>query len=79
VLTLATVGVLSGARPLPVPFRSRDVGKVMRFLCAVWLRQDEEVVADPGPSVRPGLLGSAGPQSFGPSTASVLRVTWPAN
>ena len=28
---LARVGVLSGARPLPVPFRGRDGGEVMRF------------------------------------------------
>jgi hypothetical protein len=75
VLALARVGVLSGAQPLPVPFRGRDGGEVVRFWYAVWLRQDEEVVAGPGPSVRPGLLGSAGPRSFGPSPASVLRAT----
>ena len=64
---LARVGVLSRALPLPIPFKGRDRGDVMRFSCAVWLRQDEEVMVDPGLSVRPGLLGSARSQSFGPS------------
>ena len=76
---LARVGVLSRALPLPIPFKGRDRGDVMRFSCAVWLRQGEEVRADPVPSVWPGLLGSAGPRLFGPSPASVLRATWPAN
>jgi hypothetical protein len=43
------------------------------------LRQEEGVMADLGLSVWPGLLNSAGPQSFGLSLASVLRAAWPAN
>jgi hypothetical protein len=76
---LVRVDVLGGARPLPVPFRGHDGGEVVRFSCSVWLRQDEEVMADPGPSIWPGLLGSTGPWWFGPSPASILRVTWPTN
>jgi hypothetical protein len=47
------------------------------LLNAVRLRQEEEVVADLGLSVRRGLLGPAGPRSFGPSLADVLRAAWP--
>jgi hypothetical protein len=36
-------------------------------------------MGDPGLSVRPGLLGSARPQSFGPSLADVLRAAPPTN
>ena len=73
---LARVGVLSGARPLPIPFRGHDGGKVVRFSCAMQLRQGEEVGADPGPSVWPGLLGLARPRSFGPSPASALQACY---
>jgi len=37
------------------------------------------VMADAGPGVRPVLLGSAGPRSFGPLLAGLLWATWPAN
>ena len=76
---LARVGVLNGARPLPVPFRGHDGGEVACLSSVGRLRQEEEVVADPSPSIRPGLLGLAGPQSFRPSLASVLQALWPAN
>ena len=76
---LARVGVLGRAQALPVPFRGHDGGEVVRFSSAVRLRQEEEVVADPGPSVWPGLLGLAWPRSFGHSPTSVLRATWPTN
>jgi hypothetical protein len=36
-------------------------------------------MANPGPSVQPGSLGLAGPQSFGPSLADVSWVARPAN
>ena len=48
----------------------------MRLSSTVWLRQEEGVVADPGLIVRSGLLGLAGPRSFGPSLADVLWATW---
>ena len=50
----------------------------MRVSSAMWLRHEGGVVADLGLIVRPGLLGLAGPRSFGLSLASVLRAAWPA-
>jgi hypothetical protein len=46
---------------------------------AMQLKQEEGVMADPGLSVRPSLLGSARPRSFGLSLASILRAAWLAN
>jgi hypothetical protein len=79
VLILVRVGTLGWAQPLPVPFEGRDGGEVVHLSSAVGLRQEEGVVANPGLSVWLGLLGLAGPQSFMPSLAKILRATWPAN
>jgi hypothetical protein len=78
VLILVRVGTLGQARPPSVPSRGRDGGEVMRPSSVVQLRQEEGVIADPGLSVRPGLLSSAGPRSFGPLLAGVLQAAWPA-
>jgi hypothetical protein len=77
--SLVRTCILGRARPLPVPSKGRDGGKVVRLSSAVWLRQEEEVMANPGLSVRPSLLGLAGPRSFRPSLADVLRAAWPAD
>ena len=77
-LALVRTGILGGARPLPVPSRGRDGGEVVRLSSTVQLRQEEEVMADPSLSVRPGLLGLAGPRLFGPSLTDILRAAWPA-
>jgi hypothetical protein len=61
VLVPVRAGTLGWARPLPVPSRGCDGGEVMRPSSAVRLRQEEGVVADPGLSVRSGLLGLTGP------------------
>jgi hypothetical protein len=78
VLVLVRAGVLGRARPLPVPSRGRDGGEVVHPSSVVRLRKEEGVVVDPGLSVRPGLLGSARLQSFGPLLAGVLQAAWPA-
>jgi hypothetical protein len=72
-------GTLGWARPLLVPSRGRDRGEVMRPSSIVRLRQEEGVIADPGLGVRPGLLDLAGPRSFGPLLADMLRTVWPVN
>ena len=51
----------------------------MRPSSAVQLTQEEGVMVDPGLSVWNGLLGFAGPQSFGPLLVGILQATWPAN
>ena len=65
-------GTLDCTRSLFVPSRGRDGGDVVRHSSAVRLRQEGEVVANPGLIVWPSLLGLAGPQSFGLSLADVL-------
>ena len=52
---------------------------VVSLLFVMRLRQKEGVMADPGLSVWPGSLGSAGPRSFGPSLADVSWAARPAN
>jgi hypothetical protein len=70
---------LGWTRPLPVPSRGRDGEEVVRPSSAMGLRQEEGIVADLGLSIRPGLLSLAGPRSFGPLLADMLRAAWPAN
>ena len=72
-LVIVKAGTLGWARPLPVPSGDRDGGEVMRLSSVVRLRQEKGVVANPGLNVRPGLLGLAGPRSFGPSLVEILR------
>ena len=70
-------GTLGWARPLLVPSGGQDGGEVMCLLGAVRLRREEGIVADPGLSVWPSLPSLAGPRSFGPLLAGVLRATSP--
>ena len=57
----------------PCLSRGRDRGEVVRLSSDVWLRHEGVVMADPGLSVRSGLLGLVGPRPFGLSLAGVLR------
>ena len=59
-LIFVRVGMLGCARPLSVPSRDHDGGEVVSLSSAVWLRQEEGVMADPGLSVWPGSPGLAG-------------------
>jgi hypothetical protein len=71
-LVLVRAGTLGWARPLPVSSGGRDEGEVVCLLSIVRLRQEGGVVADPSLSIRPGLLGLAGPRSFGLSLTDEL-------
>jgi hypothetical protein len=70
---------LAGPNLSPFPLGVVMGGEVMRLSGAVWLRQEEGVMADPDLSVWPGSLGLARPQSFGPLIVDILRPRWPAN
>jgi hypothetical protein len=62
----------------PFPSRGRDGGEVMSLLrCAA--KVEGGVAADLGLGVKPVLLGSARPRSFGPSLVDVSWAARPAN
>ena len=76
---VSRAGTLGYARPLPDPFGGRDGGEVTLLLSIMRLWEEEGVVADPGLSIQPALLGLAGPWSFGLLLTSVLWAARSAN